>query len=107
MCIDVNDNLWLFGENKHGQLGLGDKNHRYKPILHPMLSNIMDISSRGYGTFIKTLDQKIYAFGLNDHSQLGIETSEKKQLTPIQVFQGKENIWKSFIGKSEQKSARK
>ena len=107
MCIDVNDYIWLFGGNDEGQLGLGDKNHRYKPILHPMLSNIMDISSRGYGTFIKTLDQKIYAFGLNDHSQLGIKTSEKKRLTPIQVFQDNEDIWGSFTGRSKQKSARK
>ena len=107
MCIDVNDYLWLFGGNDEGQLGLGDKNHRYKPILHPTLSNIMDISSRGYSTFIKTLDHKIYAFGCNEYSQLGIQTSKKRQSTPIQVFQGDEDIWHSFVGQSKQKSARK
>ena len=107
MCIDVNDHLWLFGGNYLGQLGLGDKKNRSNPTKHPTLSNIMDISSREYRTFIKTLDGKIYAFGENDYSQLGIKTSGNKQLTPIQVFQDKENIWGSFIGKSKQKSARK
>ena len=107
MCIDVNDDLWLFGENYYGQLGLGDNEDRIKPTKHPTLSNIMDISSRGDSTFIKTFDHKIFAFGFNSESQLGIETSGKNQLIPIQVFQGNEDIWKSFIGQSKQKSARK
>ena len=106
-CIDVNNNLWLFGSNFYGGLGLGDRNARNKPIKHPTLSNIMDISSRGHSTFIKTLDGKIFAFGDNTYLQLGIKTSEEYQLTPIQVFKGKENIWCSFIGKGKQKSARK
>ena len=107
MCIDVNNDLWLFGDNEHGQLGLGDTKNRNKPIKHPILSNIMDISSRGYSTFIKTFDHKIYVFGNNDNSQLGIKTSGEYQITPIQVFQANEDIWGSFIGKSKQKSARK
>ena len=107
MCIDVNNYIWLFGKNNYGQLGLGDKKNRYTPIEHPTLSSVMDISSRGYSTFIKTLDGKIFAFGNNEYSQLGIKTSQYCQLTPIQVFEGKEDTWGSFIGKSKQKSARK
>ena len=107
ICIDVNNDLWLFGGNSYGQLGVGNTKHKYTPIKHPTLSNIMDISSRGYSTFIKTLDQKIFAFGANEHLHLGIETNKKCQLTPIQVFQGKEDIWCPLIGKSKQKSARK
>ena len=107
MCIDVNNNLWLFGGNNYGQLGLSDYENRYKPIKHPTLPNIMDISSRGYSTFIKTLDHKIFAFGYNEHLELGIKTNKNRQFTPIQVFQDNENTWSSSIGKSKQKSARK
>ena len=107
MCIDVNNNLWAFGHNNYGQLGLGDTKNRYKPILHPILSNIIDISSKGMHTFIKTQDNKIYGFGDNKYSQLGIKTSEDYQLTPIQTFIGKEDIWYSSIAKNKQKSARK
>ena len=107
MCIDVNDYIWLFGKNNDGQLGLGDKKNRNKPILHPTLSSVIDISSKGYSTFIKTSDHKIYAFGSNNYSQFGIKTSEEYHLNPIRVFQGNEYIWGSFIGKSKQKSARK
>ena len=107
MCIDVNDNLWAFGNNDYGQLGLRDTKNRYKPILHPTLSNIIDISSGGEQAFVKTQDNKIYAFGNNEYSQLGIKTSEDYQLTPIQTFIGKEDIWRSSICKNKQKSARK
>jgi len=107
MCIEINNNLWLFGCNGYGQLGLGDQLHRFKPIQHPTLSNIIDISSGGHHTFVKTIDNKIFAFGKNNHSQLGIKTSGDYQLTPIQVFMGEEEKWCSFIGKSKQKSARK
>ena len=107
MFIDINNHLWVFGENNYGQLGLGDKKGRYKPIRHPILSNVIDISSKGFHTFVKTLDGKIYAFGENDHSQLGVKTNKNEQLTPIQVFRGNEDIWGSLINKNKQKSARK
>jgi alpha-tubulin suppressor-like RCC1 family protein len=31
MIIDFNDNLWMFGYNEEGQLGLGDKINRSTP----------------------------------------------------------------------------
>ena len=107
MCIDENYNLWVFGLNLKGQLGLGHKENIYKPILHPILSNIMDISSRGWHSFVKTQDNKIYAFGICNTYQLGIEITEKNQIIPIQTFINNENLWCSTIGKSKQKSARK
>merc|ERR1711982_94498 len=104
-CIDINNNLFVFGCNRFGQLGLGDKDYRYKPIKHPSLSNIIDISKRGNHTFVKTSNNEIYAFGRNYYSQLGIKT-EHKQLTPIRVFENNEDIWFSNINKSKAKSAR-
>ena len=107
MCIDINDYLWSFGENIIGQLGLGDQEERIKPVLHPNFTNVIDISSRGDHTFVKTQNNKIYTFGDCEYSQLGIKTSKEYQLIPIQTFIGNEDIWCSTIGKSKQKSARK
>ena len=90
----------------HGQLGLGDTNNRDKPIKHPSLSNIIDISKGGYHSFVKTSNNEIYAFGLNQYSQLGIKTEDENQLTPIRVFEDNEDIWFSNINKSKAKSAR-
>ena len=106
LCIDINNDIYVFGYNGYGQLGLGDTNNRKKPIKHPSLSNIIDISSKGYHTFVKTTNNEIYAFGNNYFSQLGIKTEDKKQLTPIRVFEDNEDIWCSNINKSKAKSAR-
>ena len=106
MCIDINNNLFVFGQNYYGQLGLGDTDNRKKPMKHPSLSNIIDISTGGSHTFVKTSNNEIYAFGNNDSSQLGITTEDDNQLTPIRVFEDNEDIWFSNINKSKQKSAR-
>merc|ERR1712000_551505 len=82
ICVDVANDLYLFGCNGNGQLGLGDTENRYKPIKHPSLSNIIDISKRGNHTFIKTSNNEIYAFGYNEYN------------------------WFSNINKSKAKSAR-
>ena len=107
LCIDINNDLYVFGANYHGQLGLGDDYNRiYKPMKHPSLSNIIDISKGGNHTFVKTSNNEIYAFGNNYDSQLGIRTVHKKQMRPIRVFEDNEDIWFSNINKSKAKSAR-
>ena len=65
MCIDMNGDLYVFGYNNSGQLGLGDVYGKYEPVKHPSLANIIDISSKGECTFVKTSDNEIYAFGKN------------------------------------------
>merc|ERR1712100_605858 len=74
LCIDINYDLYVFGNNGFAQLGLGDTKNRNKPIKHPSLSNIIDVSNGGYHTFVKTSNNEIYAFGNNQYSQLGIKT---------------------------------
>ena len=106
LCIDIYHNLYVFGCNQFGQLGLGDTESRCKPVKHPTLSNIIDISRGGCRTLVKTSDNEIYGFGYNDYSQLGIKTDSPNQLTPIRIFQDKEDIWCSSIYKSKAKSAR-
>ena len=105
LCIDRNNDLYVFGDNRFGQLGLGDNNQVLEPIKHPSLSNIIDISKGGDHTFVKTLSNEIYAFGKNYDSQLGIETEDNLS-TPIRVFEDNEDIWCSNINKSKAKSAR-
>ena len=105
MCIDINNDLYVFGYNYFGQLGLGDTDNRHKPIKHPSLSNIIDISNGGFHSFVKTSNNEIYAFGNNEYSQLGIKTEHDNQITPIRVFEENEDIWYSNI-KSKAKSAR-
>ena len=104
MCIDSNNNLFIFGSNFCNQLGLGDTQSRRLPIQHPSLSNIIDVSSRGHTTFVKNLDNEIFGFGNNQYSQAGLQTETSNQTTPIQVLKEMEDIWCSNINKSAQKS---
>ena len=107
MCIDVNNNLFVFGANVCGQLGLGDNQARKIPMKHPSLSNIIDISSDGDHNFVKTSNNEIYAFGKNPFLQLGIKTKDIYQRTPIRVLEGNEDIWRFNTNtKSKAKSAR-
>ena len=92
MFIDANNTLYIFGSNTFGQLGSGDTDNRFKPIKHPSLANVIDISTGGFHSFVKTGDNEIYAFGRNDYSQLGIEANagDYFQLIPTRVFEADE-----------------
>ena len=107
MCIDINKDLYVFGDNYRGQLGVGDNDDRITPIKHPSLSNIIDVSKGGSHTFVKTSKNEIYAFGHNEQSQLGVTTKDIKQFNPIRVLENNEDIWCSNItNQSKAKSAR-
>ena len=105
ICIDIHDNLYVFGDNNYGQIGLGFKKKSATPVKHD-LSNVIDVSRGGCHTFVKTSNNEIYAFGRSDFGCLGEERSESRQVLPIRVLKGKEDIWCSTI-KKQAKSARK
>ena len=105
LCIDSEGNLFCFGKNYSGQLGLLDTEPKKDPIEHPTLSDVIDVSSRGNHTFVKTSSNKIFGFGMNFFGQLSVKTNDDTQLEPIEVFQDKEYIWCSKIN-STAKSAR-
>jgi len=98
MCIDINNDLYVFGNNMFTQLGLGDRNSIYIPFKHPSLSNIIDISKGGYYTFVKTSNNEIYAF-----RRRSLEITDK---LPFRIFEDNEDIWCGSTGKSKAKSAR-
>ena len=107
MCIDKFNNVYVFGDNRYAQLGLGDtKENRKIPIQHPALSNIIDISCGGNHIFVKNSLNEIYAFGNNRCLQLGIKTKKDLQRIVLQVLKENENIWSYSNKIMQQKSAR-
>ena len=107
MCIDIYNNVYIFGGNFQGQLGFGDYYRRRKPVKHPSLNDVIDVSKGGSHTFIKTSTNRVYAFGSNYYSQLGVKTEDKNEINPIQVFHENENIWYSNLQRGlRAKSAR-
>ena len=108
LCIDVYNNLFVFGNNIFGQLGLIDSCSKFTPTKHPTLSNIIDVSKGGCHTFVKTSENEIYAFGYNKYAQLGTKTSLLIQNTPIRTLGNDNNVWGLLINRPHSvKSARK
>ena len=70
IIIDLEDNIWVFGDNQYGQLGLGDTTSCIIPIL---LTNIKakSVACGDHHSVITDLDDNIFVFGRNHVGQLG------------------------------------
>ncbi|MDF7669895.1 hypothetical protein PT276_01525 [Orbaceae bacterium ESL0721] len=97
-CCAVQDNgdLWVWGWNGSGQLGLGDKLVRATPILHPSLKNVSKvITTSGVSadgrlvagsSLILCKDGTIWSTGYNAFGQLGLgDTTERTSFTQINL----------------------
>ena len=83
LIIDSNDEVWSFGLNDKGQLGLGDNDNRTSP------TKIKDIKAKYIAcgsdfTFIIDLEDTVWAFGNNEDGQLGLGDKISKN-TPTKV----------------------
>ncbi len=93
-AVENNGNLWVWGNNANGQLGLGDATVRQTPILHPSLNNVVKaVASAGYTTagngptghgLILRADGTIWGAGYNGYGQLGLgDTTDRTSFTQI------------------------
>jgi alpha-tubulin suppressor-like RCC1 family protein len=89
-CVDFNNILWVFGNNNHGQLGLGDTYIRKVPTKMPLgrlgWSNfkLKSVAAGGYHTAIIDFDNNIWVFGNNEFGQLGLGNT-KTRLIPEKI----------------------
>ncbi len=84
-CIlDDLSNLWCWGWNVYGQLGVGDNTNRYTPT--PVgLQNVSQLSlSRGHTCIIND-SSDLYCFGHNDMGQVGIGTEDVAIYNPTLI----------------------
>ena len=87
--ITVDDDLYGWGRNFRGELGLGDTSARYSPVF--IRSNVKDVytlygNTYGYeiSALIITNDNRMFASGRNNHGQLGIcSTTDSYYFTEV------------------------
>ena len=105
--IDFDGNLWSFGLNDYGQLGLGDETNRSLPTKVNCLTNIRKASSGcvGFHSLVQDSNNKIFVLGNNLYGQIGLECT--KTLIPKELDSKYFSIWGEFIQQSRAKSARK
>ena len=84
MMIDLEDNVWSFGEGSFGQLGLGNQVEIFKPTQIPNLKAKF-VTCGGLHTVIIDLQDNIWSFGWNSHRQLGLGDKNDRS-NPTQIL---------------------
>jgi alpha-tubulin suppressor-like RCC1 family protein len=83
-AILANGDLYVWGANADGQLGLGDSTPRDTPTKVPGLSNVKAVSLGYEFSAALTANGDLYTWGLNDEGQLGLGDLTKRN-TPTKV----------------------
>lgn len=79
LAVDANGKLWAWGDSFYGQAGYGPKNDPWRPW--PMLMEelegveIVDAAAGAHHSVALSSDGRVWAWGRNDHGQLGDGTS--------------------------------
>jgi alpha-tubulin suppressor-like RCC1 family protein len=82
ILIDLENNIWTFGDNRCGQLGIG--NYIDKNIPTQILNlKVKQVSVGGY-TILIDIEDNIWAFGVNFNGQLGLVDFEDRNI-PTQI----------------------
>ena len=66
------DELYVYGRNDYGQLGLGGYNNEPYPVLVPNITGVKKIIAQGSDCFILTNSGDLYAAGENAKGQFGL-----------------------------------
>jgi len=86
--IALNDSsVWTFGDNRFGQLGLGDQDAGFRTIPLQITTPYLRaraVSVGGFHTIVIDLSGKVWAFGSNNQGQLGL-ADVIIQSTPVEV----------------------
>ena len=87
--VDCFGNLWTFGDNFQGQLGVPDWEVHRKPVWVSHVPNCRFVSAGWEHTAAINAQNDLYTFGSNDHGQLGISDESvniPSKFTPTKVL---------------------
>lgn len=77
--------IFVWGRNAEGQLGLGDQVNRMRPTKLRSSKNIKSIECGGDYTMVFTENDNIYVWGSNDYGQLGLGDSQDHAV-PVRLY---------------------
>jgi alpha-tubulin suppressor-like RCC1 family protein len=85
LILDHRGQVFGFGDNENGQLGLGDQANRYLPVLVLRVNKIVAISAGGFHSLVLNDQGQIYSFGSNSSGQLGRRDIDYGSVTPLLI----------------------
>ena len=100
VLIDMENNVWICGNNSSGQLGLGDTQPRYFPTQMPNIK-ARQIVAGYYHTIMIDLDYNVWVWGQNKFGQLGINQAQTLVPTRIENI----NLLGNLLFKAQQVSS--
>ncbi len=83
--IDDNGELWAWGDNSFGQLGIGSLVNTYEPVKVKTDRKFVEVSSSSYACYAIDTENKLWAWGRNDGGQLGNGTTAQSTV-PTEVI---------------------
>ncbi|PIK49702.1 putative E3 ubiquitin-protein ligase MYCBP2 [Apostichopus japonicus] len=105
-----NGEVYTFGSNSYGQLGLGDTGNRISPVNIPVAAKIKQVAAGSYHTLLLTENGNVLSFGRCQKGQLCRQVFEGtnnadaiSHTTPAEVDnvgpeKGNKAVWISAAG---------
>lgn len=93
LVLKTDSTLWSFGNNKYGQLGIGNAINQAEPT--QIMANVQAISAGTQSSFAITTDGVLWAWGKGGAVGSG---NRNDQLTPIQILEDVKTV--STVGKN-------
>ena len=88
LVVDDNGQVWTWGNNNYGQLGLGDNVLRYTPTQVAGLSDVARVYAGAYSSYALTKYGDLYSWGRNQDGQLGIDSTVDQNIPQHVVLNG-------------------
>ncbi|MEI2774003.1 MAG: hypothetical protein V9G98_25915, partial [Candidatus Competibacter sp.] len=86
IALKSDGTLWAWGDNRYGELGLGDTVARYSPARVP-INGVAAVAARHSHTLALKSDGTVWVWGLNTSGQLGLgDRMERHSPTQIPNF---------------------
>ncbi|KAH9084855.1 hypothetical protein Ae201684P_002092 [Aphanomyces euteiches] len=86
LVVTDENEMYGFGRNDFGQLGVSDGFDKHEPFRIPFFSGkrVLAMACGQYHSIVSLASGGLYSFGKNDHGQLGIDAPGVK-MTPVRV----------------------
>jgi alpha-tubulin suppressor-like RCC1 family protein len=90
-AVNKHQQLFMWGRNMEGQLGVGTVQSQTIPRLVP-LQRVVRVACGYYHTLAVTADGKIYSWGQNKAGQLGLKDF-KTRISPVEIRLSSAAVW--------------